>query len=170
MRRSPHPGTLPLAAGSRHVSATPTTDLSGGRLLVFDPDGTLSDGAAAVGSRRFFDDDIIPPWDCWVLYVADPLTSDQQAAEELLGRRLGHLSHVPFTPISNVAGPLWDPPYYFVDPLHPARQSYLVSWVAPALIPLAHNGVIVNPENCIEWLADWDTPFTHALQELHLLV
>ena len=62
------------------------------------------------------------------------------------------------------------PPYYFVYPVHPACQSYLVSWVAPALIQLAHNGVVDNHENCIEWLADRDTPFTHALQELHLLV
>jgi hypothetical protein len=105
---------------------TPATELAGGHLLVFYPDETLSDGAAAVGSRRFFDDDNVPPWDSWVLYVADPL--------------------------------------------HPTRQTYLVSWVAPALIPLAHDGVIVNPESCIEWLADRDTPFTHALQELHLLV
>jgi hypothetical protein len=56
-----------------------------------------------------------------------------------------------------------------VDSIDPARQSYLVSWVAPALIPLARDGVIVNPESCIEWLADRDTPFTQALQALRLL-
>ena len=65
---------------------------------------------------------------------------------------------------------MWGPPYYFVDPLYPPCVSYLVSWVAPALIPLAPNGIIVNPESCIEWLADRDTPFTHALREFHLLV
>lgn len=138
----------------------PATDLAGGRLLLFDPDETLSDGAAAVGSRRFFDDDNVPPWACWVLYVADPLTPEQQQAQ---GQRTGRWSHVAPTP---EAGTLGGPPYYFVG----AHQSYLVSWVAPALIPLAHNGVVVNPENCIEWLVDRDTPFTHALQELHLLV
>jgi hypothetical protein len=153
---------------------TPATDLAGGRLLLFDPDGTLSDGGAAVGSRRFFDDDNVPPWDCWVLYVSDPLTPEQEAAEESLGRRTGRWSHVPPTPfpdaIPDEAGPVFGPPYYVVDPLHPSRQSYLVSWVAPALIPLVHDGVIVNPESCIEWLADRDTPFTHALQALHVLV
>ena len=56
---------------------TPATNLAGGRLLLFDPDGTLSDGAAAVSSQRFFDDDNVPPWDSWVLYVADPLTPEQ---------------------------------------------------------------------------------------------
>lgn len=116
---------------------TPTADLAGGRLLLFDPEETLSDGAAAVASRRFFDDDNVPPWDSWVLYVVDQLRPEQ---------------------------------HYFADPLHPAHVSYLVSWVAPGLIPLAHNGILINPENCIEWLADRETPFARTLYELHLLV
>jgi hypothetical protein len=139
-------------------------DLAGGRLVLFDLDGTLSDGAAAVDSQRFFDDDNVPPWDCWVLYVADPLTPEQQAVERAHGRRSGRWSSEP--PTSLQAHPHRVPPYYVVDPIPSWRVSYLVSWVAPPLIPLAHNGVVANPESCIEWLADRETPFTQAL---HLL-
>lgn len=142
----------------------PATDLAGGRLLLFDPDGSLSDGAAAVGSQGFFDDDNVPPWDCWVLYVADPLTEEQRTLERSRGRRIGRWSSVPPTPLQ--ADPWVAPPYYFVDPTPSWRDAYLVGWVAPPLIPLAHTGVVVNPESCIEWLADRDTPFTRALREL----
>jgi hypothetical protein len=146
----------------------PATNLAGGHLLLFDPDGTLSDGAAAVSSGWFFDDDNIPPWDCWVLYVADPLTPVQQATEEARGRRLGRWSSMPSTAwtVDSWLGPS----DYVVDPIPSWRRSYLVSWVAPLLIPLVQTGVVVNPESCIEWLADRDTPFTQALQALHLLV
>ncbi len=144
----------------------PATDLAGGRLLLFDPNDTASDGAAAVGSQRFFDDDNVPPWDCWVLYVADPLTPEHQTLEQTRGRRIGRWSSIPPTPLH--AYPRMVPPYYFVDP-NPWRDAYLVSWVAPPLIPLAHTGVVDNPESCIEWLADRDTPFTRALKELHVL-
>jgi hypothetical protein len=95
----------------------PATDLAGGRLLLFDPDETLSDGSAAVVSRRFFEDNNVPPWDCWILYLADPLTPEQQQAQ---GQRTGHWSHVAPTP---EVGPLLDPLYYFVG----VHQSYLVN-------------------------------------------
>jgi hypothetical protein len=42
-----------------------------GRLLAFDREMSLSDGAAAVESRGFFDDDNTPPWDCWLVFVVD---------------------------------------------------------------------------------------------------
>jgi uncharacterized protein (TIGR02996 family) len=43
--------------------------LAGGRLLLFAPDGTLSDGAAEVESGGFFDADNVPPWDTWVICI-----------------------------------------------------------------------------------------------------
>lgn len=42
-----------------------------GRLLVFDPGHTLSDGAARVESEGYFDDDNVPPWDTWVAFVVE---------------------------------------------------------------------------------------------------
>jgi uncharacterized protein (TIGR02996 family) len=42
-----------------------------GRLLLFDPDCTLSDGAAAAECPAIFDIDNVPAWDTWVLYLAD---------------------------------------------------------------------------------------------------
>jgi hypothetical protein len=49
--------------------------LGGGRLLVFDPGSSLSDGAAAVESAGFFDDHNVPPWDCWSAVVVDTQAS-----------------------------------------------------------------------------------------------
>src|SRR5262249_40515409 len=90
----------------------PATDLAGGRLLLFARDDTLSDGAAARGSRRFFDDGNVPPWDCWVLYVVDPLMPEQQTAEQAKRRRAGRWSSFPPTP--REAYPRLTPPYYWV--------------------------------------------------------
>lgn len=45
--------------------------LGSGRLLVFDPESSLSDGAAAAESGDFFDDDNVPPWDTWVGWIEE---------------------------------------------------------------------------------------------------
>ena len=50
------------------------------------------------------------------------------------------------------------------------RTEYLIAWVPPHLIPFAHAGIIVNPESCIEWLADRETPFTAELGAIGLLI
>jgi len=42
-----------------------------GRLLLFDPDGTLSDGAAEAESEGFFDVDNMPAWDTWLCFAED---------------------------------------------------------------------------------------------------
>jgi hypothetical protein len=47
-----------------------TKSLDCGKLVLFDPDATLSDGAAEVASSGLFDMDNVPPWDCWITYVA----------------------------------------------------------------------------------------------------
>lgn len=146
----------------------PATNLAGGRLVLYMPDGTINDGGAAVYSRRFYDDDDIPPWDCWVLYVSDPLAPEERLAEKARGRRSGRWSSVPPTLGEDLVMRGDAPPYYEVEPAW--SDSYLVSWVAPPLIPLAHTGLIGNPISCLEWLADRNTPFTRALQEVRLLV
>ncbi len=48
-----------------------TSGTANGRLLAYDPDSNLSDGAARQESRGFFDDDNTPPWDTWLGYVTE---------------------------------------------------------------------------------------------------
>ena len=43
----------------------------GGRLLVFDPGQSLSDGAAAAETDFLFDNANVPPWDTWLLFVEE---------------------------------------------------------------------------------------------------
>jgi uncharacterized protein (TIGR02996 family) len=100
----------------------------GGRLLLFWPDHTLSDGAAWEASEGFFDGYNVPPWDTWV-WVS--------AGQEAVG--------------------------------HCPGLSYLVSWVPPHLIERADWGISVNPEQCIMWAADVETPLTSRLREAGLL-
>lgn len=51
--------------------------LTGGRLLAFNADQTLSDGAANSASRGFFDDDNVPPWDTWIAYMTDDMVDSR---------------------------------------------------------------------------------------------
>jgi uncharacterized protein (TIGR02996 family) len=50
-----------------------------------------------------------------------------------------------------------------------AGWSYLVSWVPPELVELVDWGIRVNPEQCILWATDVDTPLTSRLWEAGLL-
>jgi hypothetical protein len=45
------------------------SELTAGRLLLFDPGQNLSDVAAMVESNGFFNAENEPPWDTWVQYV-----------------------------------------------------------------------------------------------------
>jgi hypothetical protein len=125
----------------------PATDLAGGRLLLFAPDETLSDGAADVSSGGFFDSDNVPPWDTWVAYIDDLAIDPQFDHPWFLG------AYHDYQKITHQPMPL----------------SYLVCWVPPCLLEVAEAGIDVNPEECIEWLADRDTDFTRALQGTGLL-
>jgi hypothetical protein len=44
-------------------------DLAGGRLLLYDPDGTDSSGGSWATSSGLFDVEDAPPWDCWIAFV-----------------------------------------------------------------------------------------------------
>ena len=46
-----------------------------GKLLVYEPLENVEDGAAAAGSRGFFDIEDAPPWDSWFLYSKDRIFS-----------------------------------------------------------------------------------------------
>lgn len=52
--------------GYENRSPIPTDTLADGRLLLFSPEETLTDGAARYSSKGFFDADNVPPWDTWV--------------------------------------------------------------------------------------------------------
>jgi uncharacterized protein (TIGR02996 family) len=61
-----------LLAASGRDPAGLAGDLGGGRLVAFVPADSLSDGAAATESEGFFDDDNVPGWDAWVMFVPEP--------------------------------------------------------------------------------------------------
>jgi hypothetical protein len=101
----------------QHATETRSPD---GRLLVFDPGQSLSDGAAEVETGGLFDEDNTPPWDTWVAYVIE----------------------------------------------HPQRpdawttlDSYLVCWIPAELVDLVDRAIAVNPEGCLLWADQADTPF-----------
>ena len=48
--------------------AAVSSDLAGGRLLVYEPDSNVEDGASEYTSKGFFDELDAPPWDTWVCY------------------------------------------------------------------------------------------------------
>jgi hypothetical protein len=47
----------------------------------------------------------------------------------------------------------------------PPFETYLVAWIPPVFVELADYGVAINPEECIMWLDEMDTPFAQALRE-----
>jgi hypothetical protein len=51
----------------------------------------------------------------------------------------------------------------------PAFETYLVAWVPPIFVELADHGIAINPEECIMWLDELDTPFAQALRERKLI-
>jgi hypothetical protein len=50
-----------------------------------------------------------------------------------------------------------------------ADDRFLVSWVPPAYAALVDAGIDVNPEGCILWARNADTPFTQVLRGQGLL-
>jgi hypothetical protein len=46
----------------------------------------------------------------------------------------------------------------------PAFETYLVAWVPPVFVELADYGIAINPEACILWLDEMDTPFAQELR------
>ena len=57
------------------VPINPGSELKAGRLLLFAPSETLSDGAARYASKGFFDDDNVPAWDTWIAYLENYVVS-----------------------------------------------------------------------------------------------
>jgi hypothetical protein len=62
----------------RDLNAYPaavSSDLVGGRLLVYEPDSSIEDGASEYMSKGYFDERDAPPWDTWVCYFDHQLIS-----------------------------------------------------------------------------------------------
>jgi hypothetical protein len=38
------------------------------------------------------------------------------------------------------------------------RAAHLFAWIPPAFVAAAARGIFVNPEGCIQWLEDWESP------------
>ena len=55
--------------------AEPALAQSRGKLLLYEPLETVTDGAAASSSRGFFEIRDAPPWDTWFLYSGDTIFS-----------------------------------------------------------------------------------------------
>jgi hypothetical protein len=51
-----------------HAGSSPLANVDGGKLLLFTPQDSLSDGAATVASNGFIDVDNVPPWDTWLYF------------------------------------------------------------------------------------------------------
>jgi hypothetical protein len=70
--------------------------------------------------------------------------------------------------------PPWDTWVCYVDVAGTAGvdrsyDSYLVSWVPPALLELVDDAIAVNPEICIQWADELDPPLRRPLEALGLL-
>lgn len=76
-----------------------------------------------------------------------------------------------FFDINNV--PPWDTWVDFFQDETPNIDSfdteYLIAWVPPELVSLANEGINVNPEQCIMWLADTSVEVARALRAENLL-
>lgn len=62
----------------RELSVFPraaSSDLAGGRLLFYEPDDNVQDGASQYASMGYFDERDAPPWDTWICYVDRQLIS-----------------------------------------------------------------------------------------------
>ena len=112
-----------LIAASAHALAA---GVHGGRLLLFDPEGSLGDGAAELSSGGFFDSDNAPPWDTWIC-----LTRDDERTRIRNQQLTDSAGRGSWNPIGFV--------------------SFLVSWVPPEFISRTDAGIWANPEGCIAW-------------------
>jgi hypothetical protein len=61
----------------------PTKDLQGGRLLIFEPDMTVFDGASENASQGYFDIYDVPPFDTWVWYCNEKLNIEENHTKQM---------------------------------------------------------------------------------------
>ena len=56
-----------------------------------------------------------------------------------------------------------------LDPTSNAYRSFLLAWVPPQFIEIAHLGIWANPEKCIQWAEDVSVKVVECLADLGLL-
>lgn len=129
-----------------------STSRPSGRFVVYWPDETLSDGAADGSSDGYFDSDNEPAWDTWVWY-------EHGSARPSDGLRSALWRPV----VARVVGSgEWLEGRYF-------NADFAVAWVPRAVEERVAHGLWANPEGCIDWLTNLDTPLTRALRVAGLL-
>jgi hypothetical protein len=107
-------------------------------------------------------------------------------ADNLAGGRL--LAYFPFANLADCAAeaesggffnsdnePPWDTWLCFLDDAprlyehDVSYQYYLISWIPPQFIDVANAGIEVNPEMCIQWASEVESPFVGELRKAGLL-
>lgn len=66
-------------------------------------------------------------------------------------------------------GYIYSGPGEYLTTRYRYNRLYLLSWVPPAFLILADNGVEANPEQCIRWAVDVEHEFFRQLQSVGLL-
>ena len=76
-----------------------------------------------------------------------------------------------FFDVDNI--PPWDTwiGYVYEDAGQPQQEfdSYLISWIPLSCLALAQEGIQINPEECIVWADELDTPSIEQLRAAGLL-
>jgi hypothetical protein len=89
-----------VAFTRRHqLNSATSEEIHAGRLLLFEPNCTLSDGYAAVLSGGVFDDDNVPTWGSWVRYFPE-----QQLPNHYTGVLLAWIPERLLEPVGNAIG------------------------------------------------------------------
>jgi len=125
------------------VPDVPASDLTGGRLLLFEPEWASGDGTARLYSDSFFDEYQAPPWDTWVFYF-----DDGDAGRHRVHRH-------------------WEDEWILRRKVLPAAfASYLVAWVPPPLVQAVDWACDISGRKSAEWLENVDCDLSIRLREL----
>lgn len=79
-------------------------------------------------------------------------------------------------PANSLRTPSLSPQNFQLEPVKPQEllgrqymESYVLSWVPPAMIDFVDSAIEANPVDCIHWATEYDTVFTRQLDSAGLL-
>ena len=113
----------------------------GGRLLISSPEDSDVCGLSVAFSEGFIDDEDVPPWDTWFWYVEEAYTESPEY------RRACNASQWATTSLAH----------------------HWLCWVPDAFVPLAEEGIAVNPMGCLVWASDYRKTWYYDTPTLRLL-